>query len=628
MGLTNEQKNARDRVTQKIPTFTSEGKEKYVFISYKSDDWEKVLGKIVRHMVDTYGLRVYFDKNFDRDNDSWVSNMTSAIRTGKCCAILAFVSKQYMISYACLMELLTARGYSAFMDHDQDRENKLQIFPIIVDDSRDLKDSVSSSGKKVTMSDAEWNCYLELLEEASECPWVTGSEKLKNQINYLKKMGKKNVTEEHISKTAELILSEGHERYFSDGVEGTSYYSALYVSIRKYAEKAFDPALIRKPELAANIDMVQETRGDRTDAEARETGERAPSVPVATATELAGDSAWNRDPIRVFRRKFEQLSERYKEEWKRNYTGNTPAIEMSLRIELQIPEMSQDILSGKNLKALFRDLMNLIYQSYGETYFAPAAERCIAAGNGYPLIITDAFYSSEIEDKSRYNRVEHSDYHFFNSYSARDLVKAMEKQLEMLFHFLRDRGTQVSPDDVTVEYRFEDSEVRALFARVEEGAVKADKFADGSKAKSADTKAQTGSASKLEYWQGFCDYVKSGQPHSALRMSKAADRSWHAIHLDRSLFSIECSVNTQNNSLRTAFIIQDSPELFARAEEKRQLIDSALQGLGDITWDGKVRAAKVYIITSRAGMSTEEQYAWFWRTAQAMYQTIRPHLDR
>lgn len=462
MGLTNEQKNERDRITQRIPTFTSEGREDYVFISYKSDDWEKVLGKIVRHMVDTYGLRVYFDKNFDRDNDSWVSNMTGAIRTGKCRAVLAFVSKQYMVSYACLMELLTARGYYAFMDHGQDKENKLQIFPIIVDDSHDLKDTVSSSGKKVTMSDAEWDCYLELLEEASKCPWVSGSEKLKNQIDYLKDQRKKNVNEEHISRTAELILSEGHERHFCDGVEGTSFYSALYESIRKCSRDVFDPALIQRSESVEKVNMVRETGGKRTGKEARETGGSGP----------VSGSAWNRDPIRVFRRKFELLSERYKEEWKKKNRGNTPAIEMSLRINLQIPGMSRSVLSGRNLKALFRDLMNLIYQSYGETYFVPAAKQCIDTGNGYPLIITDAFYSSKIEDRSRYNRVEHSDYHFYNSYSARDLVRAFEKQLEMLFHFLGDRGAQVSLDDVMVEYRFEDSDVRNYFAALEAEGVK------------------------------------------------------------------------------------------------------------------------------------------------------------
>ena len=81
MGLTEEQKSRREKVTREITTFDAIGQDDYVFISYKSDDWEIVLDQVVRHMVDTYGLRVYFDKNFDRDNDSWVKKFKKEIIT-------------------------------------------------------------------------------------------------------------------------------------------------------------------------------------------------------------------------------------------------------------------------------------------------------------------------------------------------------------------------------------------------------------------------------------------------------------------------------------------------------------------------------------------------------------------
>ena len=37
----------------------------YVFVSYKSDDWEKVLGEIVYPLMNEHGLNVYFDGDFD-----------------------------------------------------------------------------------------------------------------------------------------------------------------------------------------------------------------------------------------------------------------------------------------------------------------------------------------------------------------------------------------------------------------------------------------------------------------------------------------------------------------------------------------------------------------------------------
>lgn len=437
MGLTVEQKNERDRVTQKIPTFTSEGKEDYVFISYKSDDWERVLGKIVRHMVETYGLKVYFDKNFDRDNDSWVSNMTSAIRTGKCRAVLAFVSKRYMVSYACLMELLTARGYSAYMDHDQDEVNELQIFPIIVDDSRYLKDAVSSSGEMVTMSDAEWSCYLELLDEAFECPWVTKSEKLKNQIKYLKDKVKKKVNEEHVSKTAALILSEGHERRFNDNVEGTSFYSTLYEAIKKCSGNVFDLDQIR---------ALQEQKKDWPDAEVVEPQKEAPSVPVSPVPGPVIDSVWNRDTIRISRKK----------------------------------------------------------------------------------------------------------------------------------------GTE------------------------------------GVKVKKPDT--------LLEYWEGFCKYTDRNGIAPTMKVSKAAERNWHAIRLGSAIIRIECTVSFSKDQLRTAYYVQEAPEVFAKAQEAQKIIDEALESLGNCVWDGRSKAANVSVYTSLTDKSLEEQYAWFCKSAEVMDVTIRPYL--
>ena len=61
---------------------TKDSKENYVFISYKSDNYEKVLDDIVFKACKKYGLKVYFDTAFDDNTDSWINqfydNMTSA----------------------------------------------------------------------------------------------------------------------------------------------------------------------------------------------------------------------------------------------------------------------------------------------------------------------------------------------------------------------------------------------------------------------------------------------------------------------------------------------------------------------------------------------------------------------
>lgn len=420
--------NDRTQVTSDIQTFEASGDKDYVFISYKSDNWENVLDKVVRHMVDEYGLRVYFDKNFDRDNKSWVQNMTKAIRTEKCRAVLAFVSKEYMVSYACMLELLTARGQSAYLKH---RKKKLEIIPIIVDDSKTIAGAASVSGKPVKMYDYESEAYSKILKDVQNCSLMSGNDMqtLKDNLEEMEEMEKQgdDLCEEDISRVMEIILREKtHEREF-------------------YSKMA-----------------------------------------------------------------------------------------------------SQNVL-----EVFYDDLKETIKNECSETVFDPA------------LIKT-----SKKTDKADANT------------SQADLKKEMPKVSEAV-----------------------------------------------PKAGAAKPEAKTAHTSRLEYWQGFCEYTKNNEPDAVLRMSKTADRSWHAIHLDKSMFSIECSINTQNDSLRTAFIVYDRPEIFARAEQNRESIDSALEELGSITWDGAVRSAKIYIITPRNGMTADEQYAWFWKTAKAMYHIVRPCLN-
>ena len=67
----------------------------YVFISYKSDDWEKALKDIVYPLVKDYGLNVYFDREFEDRNDNWVTQFTDNMNDPFCKGVVAFYSKKY-----------------------------------------------------------------------------------------------------------------------------------------------------------------------------------------------------------------------------------------------------------------------------------------------------------------------------------------------------------------------------------------------------------------------------------------------------------------------------------------------------------------------------------------------------
>ena len=107
MALNEMQKKERSEFLEKNLTITEcSQNKKYVFISYASDNWETVFKDAVVPLQKEYGMRVYADKAFDKENDKWIIPMLRNIRGAE--AVVAFVSQSYIESYACFLELLTA----------------------------------------------------------------------------------------------------------------------------------------------------------------------------------------------------------------------------------------------------------------------------------------------------------------------------------------------------------------------------------------------------------------------------------------------------------------------------------------------------------------------------------------
>lgn len=95
-----------------------DGDDDFVFISYKSDEYEKVLDDIVYNTCKTYGLRVYFDTAFDDASDLWIDQFYDNMCDDKCKAIISFISNNYYTSYATLMEVMASRTKGAGDDYD------------------------------------------------------------------------------------------------------------------------------------------------------------------------------------------------------------------------------------------------------------------------------------------------------------------------------------------------------------------------------------------------------------------------------------------------------------------------------------------------------------------------------
>ena len=88
----------------------SEGDKSYVFISYKSDDWETVLADAVYRLATEYGLNIYYDGSFDIHAELWTEQFPKNMEDSKCRGVIAFIDDKYATSYATLLELMYSQA--------------------------------------------------------------------------------------------------------------------------------------------------------------------------------------------------------------------------------------------------------------------------------------------------------------------------------------------------------------------------------------------------------------------------------------------------------------------------------------------------------------------------------------
>lgn len=150
---------------------TKDGSEDYVFISYKSDDYEKVLDGIVYDTCRKYGLRVYFDTAFDDNSDSWITQFQENMNSTHCKAMIAFIDNAYYSSYATLMEMMARRVVGAGGDGNYD---SLPFIPVNLEAIKDINSCQNTGLGTYRFSDGTIN---ELAE-----PELEKFNKLFNQI--------------------------------------------------------------------------------------------------------------------------------------------------------------------------------------------------------------------------------------------------------------------------------------------------------------------------------------------------------------------------------------------------------------------------------------------------------------
>lgn len=194
------------------------GEKDFVFVSYKSDDWDVVLSDIVYRLVAEYGLNIYFDGSFDNHNSLWIEQFQKNMEDYKCKGVLAFIDNKYATSYATLLELM----YSQTSAVDEEEEG-LPVIPITLDKLTKLEGkygqedtglgvSYYEDGVKNINAKTEEEVFAETFEELKRRGLLVSSQNLY-------KKDKKNLIRRNCSKiTGELLAAlKVNENYYTKG---------------------------------------------------------------------------------------------------------------------------------------------------------------------------------------------------------------------------------------------------------------------------------------------------------------------------------------------------------------------------------------------------------------------------
>ncbi len=160
MGKTKEDLRDDSKRLDKLEIIKDD-KQPYIFISYKSDDWEIALEEIAFTLQKRHGVRIYYDRAFEYNNSGWTENMKKYIESPMCVAVLCFISPNYVSSYATLLEILTSQTKK--VKRRDSRDKVKEIVPIMIEGfgyDECIKRAARKYGnEKTNISKIEWDAY-------------------------------------------------------------------------------------------------------------------------------------------------------------------------------------------------------------------------------------------------------------------------------------------------------------------------------------------------------------------------------------------------------------------------------------------------------------------------------------
>lgn len=127
----------------------------FVFISYKSDDWEVVLADVAYRLVKDYGLNIYFDGDFDLHNASWIEQFPTNMESVHCKGVIAFIDSKYSTSYATLLELMYSQTCKASQGGKKENDGLLPVVTVNLESLKKIPDE--SYDKNTGLGDANEN---------------------------------------------------------------------------------------------------------------------------------------------------------------------------------------------------------------------------------------------------------------------------------------------------------------------------------------------------------------------------------------------------------------------------------------------------------------------------------------
>lgn len=108
MNQNENESRMQDPKYKALKVTTNIDNKNYVFISYSSKSWRKVLTDIVYRLQKEYHLRIYFDKDFASKPEAWLKQFQDNMEHPNCKAFICFFDEGYVTSYAAMLELMHA----------------------------------------------------------------------------------------------------------------------------------------------------------------------------------------------------------------------------------------------------------------------------------------------------------------------------------------------------------------------------------------------------------------------------------------------------------------------------------------------------------------------------------------